>query len=46
MQICFIQMLIYTVCFGILIVSLNTTSSHFVTYRQSFHSMFNHGHLV
>jgi len=37
---------IYTVCFEILIVCLNTTSSHFVTYRQSFHKMFNHGNLV
>jgi len=37
---------IYTVCFGILIVSLNTTSSQFFVYTQSFHNMFGHGNVV
>jgi len=37
---------IHTVCFVILIVSLNTTSSHLFMYTQSFHKMFNHGNLV
>jgi len=49
MQMCYIQNVnldgISTVCFGILIVSLNTTSSHFFMYTLVF-TMFGHGHLV
>src|SRR4029434_10600204 len=37
---------LYTVCFGIIIVSLNTTFDHFFMYTPRFHKMFGHGNLV
>jgi len=46
MEICYIRMLIYTVCtvcFGILIVCLNTAFIHFFMYEVRFHNMFGHG---
>jgi len=48
-DICYIHMFysrcVYIVCFGILIVSLNTTSSHFFMYTPSFYT-FGHGEKV
>jgi len=47
MDICYIHALcIYAVCFGILIVSLNTTYSHFFMDTLRFHNIFGHGNLV
>jgi len=46
MDISYIHMLkyaVYTVCFGILIVSLNTTFSHFSMYILRYHKMFGDG---
>jgi len=37
---------LYTVCFGIIIVSLNTTCSHFFMFTLRFHKIFSHGSLV
>jgi len=37
---------LYTVCFGILIISLNTKCYHFFMYTLRFHKMFGHGNLV
>jgi len=37
---------LYTVCFGIVIVGLNTTFSHFFMFTTRFHKMFGHGNFV
>jgi len=36
---------LYSVCFGILIVSLNTTFSDFFMFTPRFHKTFGHGHV-
>jgi len=50
MKLCFLinlsHLRLYTVCLGILIVSLNTTFSHFFMYTPRFKKMFGHGNFV
>jgi len=50
MEICYTHMLmytIYTVCFRILIISLNTIFFlHYIMFTQRFHKMFDDGNLV